>query len=322
MALLWAGLTFLAVVALVSGVALALAGQGQSEVVRRLDAMTRTESRGGTVPADLNLARDEMLSGVPQLNRLLQRWSWSRGLRGYLAQAGWKIKPGKLLLMSLVLCFGSYVITAEFVKSVAIAALVGIACGAIPFLIASVRRHRRLRAFQKSFPEAIDLLVRAVRAGHAFTTGLEMIANELPAPISEEFRITFDEHNFGLPLRDALWNMAERVPLIDVRFFVSALLIQKETGGNLAEILDNLAHVIRERFKILGELRVRTAQGRLTALILIALPPSLLAFLSSTNPEYVRVLWTDPLGIKLLIGAVVLQVVGSFILWKIVNIEV
>jgi tight adherence protein B len=321
MALLWAGLTFLAIVALVGGVAFALAGRGHAEVVRRIDTITRAESRN-TASADLELARDEMLSGVPLLNRLLQRWSWSRGLKAYLAQAGWKIKPGKLLLTTLVLGFGSYVIAAGFSRSVPIALVIGIVCGSIPFVIANVKRQRRLRAFQKNFPEAIDLLVRAVRAGHAFTTGLEMIGNELPPPISEEFRTTFDEHNFGLPLRDALWHLAERVPLIDVRFFVSALMIQKETGGNLAEILENLAQVIRERFKILGEVRVRTAQGRLTALILISVPPSLLAFLASTNPDYVRVLWTDPWGIKLLIGAVVLQVIGSFLLWKIVNIEV
>lgn len=321
MALLWAGLTFLAIVALVGGVAFALAGRGQAEVVRRIDTITRAEGRS-TTPADLQLARDEMLSEVPQLNRLLQRWSWSRGLKAYLAQAGWKIKPGKLLLTTLVLGFGSYVIAAGFIRSVPIAMVIGIVCGSIPFVIANVKRQRRLRAFQKNFPEAIDLLVRAVRAGHAFTTGLEMIGNELPPPISEEFRTTFDEHNFGLPLRDALWHLAERVPLIDVRFFVSALMIQKETGGNLAEILENLAQVIRERFKILGEVRVRTAQGRLTALILISVPPSLLAFLSTTNPDYVRVLWTDPWGIRLLVGAVVLQVIGSFLLWKIVNIEV
>jgi tight adherence protein B len=161
-----------------------------------------------------------------------------------------------------------------------------------------------------------------VKAGHAFTTGIEMISQEMAEPIASEFRTMFEEHNLGLPLREALWNLADRVPLVDMRFFVSALLIQKETGGNLAEILDNLAHVIRERFKVLGEIRVRTAQGRLTAVILIALPPSLLVFLNSASPEYVQVLITDPLGVTMLTVAVAMQAIGSLLLWRVVSIAV
>ena len=142
-----------------------------------------------------------------------------------------------------------------------------------------------MRAFEERFPEALDLLGRAVRAGHAFTTGLEMIAKESPEPIASEFRTTFEEQNFGLPLRDALLNMTERIPSIDVRFFVTALLIQKETGGNLAEILDGLARVIRDRFRIYREVKVRTAQGRLTAGILIALPIFMMIVLSDAESD-------------------------------------
>jgi tight adherence protein B len=166
------------------------------------------------------------------------------------------------------------------------------------------------------------LLGRAVRAGHAFTTGLEMISKECPEPLAGEFRTAFEEQNFGLPLRDALLNMAERIPIIDVRFFVTALLIQKETGGNLAEILDGLARVIRDRFRIYREVQVRTAQGRLTAGILIALPIMMMLILSVLNPNYMKVLFTDPKGPIILITAALMQLAGSAILWKIIHFEV
>jgi tight adherence protein B len=197
----------------------------------------------------------------------------------------------------------------------------GLVC-ATPFGVISFKRRRRLRRFEERFPEALDLLGRAVRAGHAFTTGMEMIAKESPEPIAFEFRKTFEEQNFGLPLRDALLNMTERVPLVDVRFFVTALLVQKETGGNLAEILDNLARVIRDRFRIYREVRTKTAQGRLTAMILIALPPVMMGVLGVINPSYLRVLFEDPKGPTVLAIAGTLQLIGSAIIWKIIHIEV
>jgi len=149
-----------------------------------------------------------------------------------------------------------------------------------------------------------------------------MVSREAPEPTSGEFRTTFEEQNFGLPLRDALSNLAERVPLVDVRFFITALLIQKDTGGNLAELLDELSRLIRERFRIHREVQIKTAQGRLTAIILIALPVGMLLMMRIVNPSYVNVLFNDPIGLKLLAGAAILQVIGSAILWKIVHIEV
>jgi tight adherence protein B len=320
MALFWATLTFIAVVMLVSGVSLGLAGRDPTNLVRRLDVIT--EGKGEHKSVATNLTRDESLSAVPQLNRLLERWTWAQRLQALLAQAGLKTKPGKFFLISAVLAAGAYIIVSKMVGIAVAAVCASFVAALAPFFFLTIKRQRRFQQFRKGFPEAIDLLVRAIRAGHAFTSGLELISTELPEPIASEFRKTFEEHNYGLPLRDALWNLAERVPLIDVRFFVSALLIQKETGGNLAEILENLANVIRERFKIIGEMRVRTAQGRLTALILIALPPSLLAFQVITSPSYVNVLFTDPWGIYMLLAAAVLQVIGSLLLWRIVSIQV
>jgi tight adherence protein B len=161
-----------------------------------------------------------------------------------------------------------------------------------------------------------------VRAGHAFTAGLEMIGKECSEPIAGEFRKTFDEQNFGIPIRDALLNLTERVPLVDVRFFVTALLVQRETGGNLAELLDGLSRVIRDRFRIQREVRVKTAQGRMTAGLLIALPPVMLLLLSAINPGYVRVLWVEPTGLMMLGLAAVSQLIGSLIIWKIIHIEI
>ena len=199
---------------------------------------------------------------------------------------------------------------------------IGVAAVLIPIGYVAFMRSRRLHKFEELFPEALDLLGRAVRAGHAFTTGLEMISKECAEPLAGEFRSTFEEQNFGLPLRDALLNLTERVPIIDVRFFVTALLIQKETGGNLAEILDGLSRVIRDRFRIYREVRVRTAQGRLTAGILIALPIMMGFILSVLNPKYIGVLFTDPLGPIVLVTAAVMQAIGSAILWKIIHFEV
>ena len=179
-----------------------------------------------------------------------------------------------------------------------------------------------MAAFERQFPEVIDLLSRSVRAGHSFGSGMEIVATDLPDPVSTEFRITFDEQRFGLPLRDALLNLCERVPLVDVRLFVIALLVQKETGGNLVEILDNLAHVIRERYQIAGEVRVRTAQGRLTAGVLIALPLAMLFLLHLVNPDYIKVLFVEHLGKLMLVGAFVMQAIGAIVIWRIVTIKV
>jgi tight adherence protein B len=184
-----------------------------------------------------------MLSSVPAVHRLMLHWQWSVRLQERIAQAGLKMKAGKLILMSACLGMGTFVLTGVFTPQFWLGVLLGVAVTFIPYGVVSYLRQKRLQQFEERFPEALDLLGRAVRAGHAFTTGLEMIAKESSEPLASEFRTTFEEQNFGLPLRDALLNMTERIPSIDVRFFVTALLIQKETGGNLAEILDGLARV-------------------------------------------------------------------------------
>jgi len=322
MGVLIAVLTFLVVVVLFLGIWVFASGEGAQEQVRkRMSAVHKAEKRGD-VNIGLKLVRDEMMSSVPWLHRLMLQWSWSSKLQDFVVQAGLTIKPAKLLLISAIAGLGSYLVAGYFIARFYASLPIGVIAALIPFGAVAFLRRRRLRKFEEHFPEALDLLGRAVRAGHAFTTGLEMIAKECPEPLASEFRTTFEEQNFGLPLRDALLNMAERIPLVDVQFFVTALLIQKETGGNLAEILDGLARVIRDRFRIYREVQVRTAQGRLTAGILIALPIVMMLILSALNPHYIGILFTDPAGPYVLITAAVMQVVGAAILWKIIHFEV
>jgi tight adherence protein B len=322
MALLLSILTFLIVVAIVALIWMFVGTDPNQELVRRRMESVRKAEQRGNVSLNLKLVRDEMLSSVPALHRLLMQWTWSSRLRDFVAQAGMKTKPAKLLLMSAVVGLGSYLIVEMLYPRFPIALLAGIFATIVPFSVVAFKRRRRLHKFEEQFPEALDLLGRAVRAGHAFTTGLEMIANESSEPVCGEFRTTFEEQNFGLPLRDALLNMTERVPLVDVRFFVTALLIQKETGGNLAEILDGLARVIRDRFRIYREVKTRTAQGRLTAGILISLPPLMMLLLEIINPRYMHILFDDSAGPMILAVAATMQLIGSALLWKIIHFEV
>lgn len=322
MALLLSTFIFLLLTAIIFLAWLATSSEANQELVRRRMEAVRRAERRGEVSLGLQLVRDEMLSNVPVFHRLLMQWSWSTRLQNLLSQAGMKAKPGKIILLSSVLGLSSYLVAGHFYPRFPVALTAAIGAGLTPIGLVSWKRRRRLRKFEENFPQALDLLGRAVRAGHAFTTGLEMIAKESSEPLAGEFRAAFEEQNFGLPLRDALLNMAERVPLIDVRFFVTSLLIQKETGGNLAEILDGLARVIRERFRIYRDVRVRTAQGRLTAGILIALPPFMMGVLGVLNPHYIGVLFSDRVGPEVLAVAATLQVIGSVVIWKIIHFEV
>jgi tight adherence protein B len=322
MGVLIAILTFLVVVVGFLGIwVFASAGGDQEQIRKRMSSVHKAERRGD-VGLGLKLVRDEMMSGVPWLHQMMMKWSWSTKLQDFVMQAGMSLKPAKLLMICGIVGLGSYLGAGYFLPHFYFTLPIGIIAALLPIAFVAFKRKLRLRKFEEHFPEALDLLGRAVRAGHAFTTGLEMISKECAEPLAGEFRTAFEEQNFGLPLRDALLNLTERVPLIDVRFFVTALLIQKETGGNLAEILDGLARVIRDRFRIYREVQVRTAQGRLTAGILIALPIVMLIILGGLNPKYIGVLFTDPKGPIVLAVAAIMQVIGSAILWKIIHFEV
>jgi len=271
---------------------------------------------------DLALVRDQALSEIPALDTLLRRSAKIANLQDFLSQAGLTIRAGNLLFLSGVsaVVFAGAIL---FLGQASAFAVVGAIIGAfLPYSYASYRRNKRFQKFEELFPEAIDTLARAVRAGHAFTTALEMISDEVAEPVATEFRILFEEQKFGLPVRDALINLTERVPLVDVKFFVTAVMLQRETGGNLAEILDNLSYVIRERFKIQRQVRVYTAQGRLTMMLLMGLPPVIVVAMMMISPAFMRPLFTDPLGHVLIELGIGLQTVGYFVIRKIIQIQV
>jgi tight adherence protein B len=194
--------------------------------------------------------------------------------------------------------------------------------GTIPWMVVRRKKTKRLLAFEEGFPEAIDLLGRAIRAGHAFSTGLQMVASEAQEPVASEFRQVFEEQKFGLPADDSLLALADRVSLLDVRIFITALLIQREVGGNLAEVLDKIAYTIRERFTIQRQVRVYTAQGRFTGYLLAGLPIAVGFLIWLLNQEYMNVLFTHPTGRLMITVAALLQIAGYFIIRRIINIEI
>ena len=237
------------------------------------------------------LVKDRQSGPLPAFDRLVGGTERGSALGKWIEQSGVKVSVSALLLLSLMSAAMVGLIGALAMR-MGIGWVIGGIVGFIaPFMYVKVKRTRRLHKFEEMFPEALDLISRALKAGHAFATGLKMAADEMQDPVGPEFRKTFDEQNFGLPLKDALNNLTERIPLLDVRFFSTAVLIQRETGGNLSEILENLAHVVRERFKILRQVRVYTAHGRLTGYVLLGLPAFLAVALAFINPEHMQLLF-------------------------------
>jgi len=271
---------------------------------------------------ELALLRDERLSEIPALDTLLRRSERVSAMQDALEQAGMKFRAVNFLLLCMLSGILAAIAAALWSKNAAIAWAALIIGAFLPYSAVSFRRQKRFEKFEELFPEAIDTLARAVRAGHAFTTALEMISNEVAEPLAGEFRKLYEEQKFGMPVRDALMNLTERVPLVDVKFFVTAVMLQRETGGNLAEILDNLSYVIRERFKIQRQVRVHTAQGRLTMALLMAMPPVVVAILAIFSPDFVHPLFYDYAGHILLVASIALQTTGYFVIRKIIKIQV
>ncbi len=272
---------------------------------------------------ELALLRDEQLSQIPALDTLLRRSERIAAMQKMLAQAGMTLRAGNFLGVSVLTAVAAAIAAFILTKNNPAIAWAALVIGfLLPYSYASYRRNKRFEKFEELFPEAIDTLARAVRAGHAFTTALEMISDEVAEPVCSEFRKLYEEQKFGMPVRDALMNLTERMPLVDVKFFVTAVMLQRETGGNLAEILDNLSYVIRERFKIQRQVRVYTAQGRLTMALLMGMPPVIVVTMLVLNPAFIRPLFSDPIGHTLLVAGICLQTVGYFVIRKIIRIQV
>lgn len=268
------------------------------------------------------LKPEEKLSSVTQFDVALHRAGQVVApLQRTIAQSGLKVTVGTMLLACGCVAGLTYLGVLRLLGLPLIAIAIAAAAFFLPIGYVRWKRTRRMLKFEEQFPEAIDLLARALRAGHALTTGLSMIAEELPEPTGPEFKLLYDQQNFGLPLPHALKLFADRIPSIDARFFVTAVLTQREAGGNLSEVLDNLAAIIRDRFKVKRQVRVISAHGRITGWVLSALPSSLAMLFAITNPTTYHRFYSDPLGAKLIGGALLLQLAGVLIIRKIVRIE-
>ena len=315
---------FLAVF-VVSGLLLAAGRTGASkqseQTITVLQAALATSKLSRT-DQSVDIRKQELFSAVPWLNRWLLKLELAPRLRLLLYQADLKWTTGSLLLMS-VICF---VIPAYLIHlrtgNLILSLLLGFLLAASPFVYVLHKRAQRFAKFEENLPETLDLMVSALRAGHSLVSALDLAANEAPDPIGKEFRICFDEQNYGLELKTAMSNLAERVPLQDLKIVITAILIQKESGGNLAEVFDKAAYVIRERFRLKRQVRVHTAQGRLTGWILSFLPIVLGIGLYFINPTSMSLLWTRAIGIKLLYLSGTMTIIGALIIRKIVRMDV
>jgi tight adherence protein B len=314
--------TFIVVLGIVLGAYFALIIRPETFERSKLLSRLGTKSGGGAAKAVQLERPEERLSNVRAVQAMLSRATGVSGpLDRLVTQSGLKITVGTLVMASVLAAVLGYAL----VKWLTYYTYLGLAAaplfGMIPYLIVRYARTKRLEMFEEQFPEAIALIARALRAGHAFPTGLQMVADEIPAPVGAEFKLVYDRQSFGMSINAALKGMGERVPILDARFFVTAVLTQRETGGNLSEVLDNLATVIRERFKVKRQVRVVTAHGRITGWILAALPPVLAVVLCFVSPEHMKTMITDPLGIKMLAIGGTMQAIGTVIIRKLVNIR-
>jgi tight adherence protein B len=262
------------------------------------------------------------LSQVSLLNALLRSTGGaSRRLERLIERSGLKLRVGTLLLATFCLGAAGYLIGRTLTHSLWGGLAAGAGSAPWLFLFVTHRAQRRLRRFEELFPEAVDLLARALRAGHAFTTGLAMVAEEMADPVGPEFRLVYDRQNFGMPLADALKIFAERVGLLDARFFVTAVLTQREAGGNLSEVLENLGSVMRERFKVKRQVRVITAHARITGFVLVCLPPATAVVMVIITPDHIKILVEDPLGIRMIVVGILLQIAGTLVIRRLVDVE-
>jgi tight adherence protein B len=294
----------------------------QRKLDQRLQEISMPEEIVAVDSKDQVLRKKDAGGMLPAIDKIVGGTAKGSAMGAWIEQSGVKTNLSTMLLISLALG-GGLGFVGLWLTRMPLAFLLAFPIGfALPWMYLKMKRTKRIHKFEEEFPEALDLIARALKAGHAFVTGLKMVADEMPDPVGPEFRKTFDEQNFGLPLKDALDNLTARVPSLDVRFFATAVLIQRETGGNLSEILETLAHVVRERFKILRQVRVHTAHGRFTGYVLLALPAFLAIALMFINPDHMNLLFREPLGQYMLMTAMVMQAVGYIWIKQVIKIEV
>jgi len=272
--------------------------------------------------AQLDILRKESLSEIPWLNDLLKRARKLQAFRVLHQQADCQVPLGVFVLAAVGLTMSGLLVALSMRQTIVLALLFAGLLGAIPYAYLLWRKNQRLAMFERQFPEGLELVSRALRAGHAFSVGLKMVGEEAADPIGKEFRRVFDEVSMGIALPEALANMTHRVDSVDLRFFITSVLVQRETGGNLAEILDSLAGLIRQRFELQLRVMALSAEGRMSAVVLLGLPIFVGALLYTTNREYMEVLFTDPMGQSLATVGSIMMVIGAVVMKRMVAIKV
>lgn len=275
-----------------------------------------------TEDVDVVLARNELMSEIPWVNRTLINLQAALQLKRMLDQADLHITPSRLLMFSFMSGMLGALAASVLTVFIPIMILAGLVCASIPIVHVWWKRKKRFDAFLYHLPDSLDLMSRALQAGHAFSESLHMVSMEMPEPIATEFRKAYEEQNLGLSVKLALENLTQRIPLLDLKICVTAIMIQRETGGNLAEILEKVAYTIRERFRIMGDLKTLTTSSRMSAWLLCALPIGVALAVTVMNPEYMSVLWKDPRGHYLIAAAMTMQITGMLIVRKILKIKI
>ncbi|WP_343638881.1 type II secretion system F family protein [Roseateles sp.] len=318
--ILFAGVAFLAVLLALEGLYILWASRHSAQA-RRIKA--RLAALSGDVPAGAaSIERTMAPERLPRLNALIALTGPGRRLRRLTGAAAVTASVAELLLLSIALAACGLLLPPLLGKPMVVGLGAALALGALPWWRVASRAADRIARIERQFPEALDLMGRAMRAGHAFPSAIRMVAEEMPAPLGRDFRVLFDEINYGVPANDALAHLAERVPIADVSYFVVAVMIQRESGGNLAELLDKIAALVRERLRLLGEIRTLSAEGRLSALILTALPFGVGLVVNIVNPEFMAVLWTDPMGLRMVGVSLAMMAAGIFWMRRIIRIRV
>ncbi|MEM8864233.1 MAG: type II secretion system F family protein [Planctomycetota bacterium] len=311
---------FAGVAALVAAMAAIFRGDRDAEVEQRLSALTGAGKKGNGKDETANdLLQASFDSGAGSFEQIIAK---HLNLKLMFVQADVSLTVSQFLLICVGAAFIGFVVPTFIGLPVKFAPFACAAFVFMPFAWLSIKRKSRLKKFGAQLPEALELVARALRAGHSLAAGFNLVSEEMSDPISKEFGRTFEEQNLGMPMEEALENLTERVPNLDLKFFATAVILQRQTGGDLAEILDKIGRLIRERFKIWGQIQALTGEGRISGVVLLALPPALFVTVYRMNPDYLMLLFTDDLGKKMLVGGLVMQLLGAIAIRKIINIRV
>lgn len=317
--ILFAVVAFLAVVLSLEGIYNLWASHNSPEAKR---IAARLQALSGETIALASIERTRQQSRLPRLNALLGRLQIGQRIQRFIAASALSVSAVELISISVGLGLMGLLLPSLLGKPPIFGAALGLALAVLPWWRVASRRNTRVERIERQFPEALDLMSRSMRAGHSFPSAVKMVADEVPEPLGRDFRILFDEMNYGVPTNDALAHLADRVPLPDVSYFVVAVMIQRESGGNLAELLDKIALIVRERLKLLGEVRTLSAEGKLSAIILTALPFGVGLVVNIVNPEFMAVLWSDPAGLRMVGVALFMMLMGILWMRSIIHIRV